>query len=480
MEVPMRKLVFLAALLAALAQAGETPAAGPREIALDLGAAVKVALPTPGGDLKPAPFTTPDGRTGWAVRIPGHLPIATPAYADGLLFVGGGYGSHEFYAFHADTGEVAWKLQTADDGPTAAVVEDGCVAFNTESCTVVVAEARTGKVLWQKWLGDPLMSQPAVAAGRIFLAYPAGDGHRLWCADLKTGKELWQAPLTGEVISAPVIAGDTVYLTCFDGTAFALKAADGAVLWKRRAAGTSAPLLAGRELVLTAQAARADGGADEGLQRVNPSSGEARDGELLARGEAKYLREGGGGGVALPKEAAEALDAAVGFGEAPASAGLDATAQQLGLGTVIGGWAYQGSRATVADDRLMMAQGLAINCVSFATGAGRWRAMARGPGVAEGMQLFSPPAVGRAKLYLCSAQGHLLALGQEDGKVAFLYATGHPIVFQPALAGGNVYAGTADGLLLCLKTGDPDADGWHAWGGNAQHNKSYAAPEEKR
>ena len=45
------------------------------------------------------------------------------------------------------------------------------------------------------------------------------------------------------------------------------------------------------------------------------------------------------------------------------------------------------------------------------------------------------------------------------------------MTFQPALAQGNVYAGTADGRLICLKTGSKDADGWYEWGGNAQHNK---------
>jgi len=36
---------------------------------------------------------------------------------------------------------------------------------------------------------------------------------------------------------------------------------------------------------------------------------------------------------------------------------------------------------------------------------------------------------------------------------------------------GAVYAGTVNGLLICLKTGDEDADGWYAWGGNARRNK---------
>jgi hypothetical protein len=34
------------------------------------------------------------------------------------------------------------------NGPTAAVVEDGYVAFNTESCAVIVAEAKTGNQLF--------------------------------------------------------------------------------------------------------------------------------------------------------------------------------------------------------------------------------------------------------------------------------------------------------------------------------------------
>jgi outer membrane protein assembly factor BamB len=53
-----------------------------------------------------------------------------------------------------------------------------------------------------------------------------------------------------------------------------------------------------------------------------------------------------------------------------------------------------------------------------------------------------------------------------------MYATNNPISFQPALAGGNIYIGTANGELICLQANDADADGWTAWGGNAQHNKT--------
>jgi outer membrane protein assembly factor BamB len=47
----------------------------------------------------------------------------------GMLFVGGGYGSHEFYAFNAETSARVWTAKTSDDGPTAAAVEDGYVGW---------------------------------------------------------------------------------------------------------------------------------------------------------------------------------------------------------------------------------------------------------------------------------------------------------------------------------------------------------------
>lgn len=33
-------------------------------------------------------------------------------------------------------------------------------SINSESCTVIVVDEKTGKVVWQEWLGDPLKSQP--------------------------------------------------------------------------------------------------------------------------------------------------------------------------------------------------------------------------------------------------------------------------------------------------------------------------------
>jgi outer membrane protein assembly factor BamB len=453
-----------------------------KQIQIDLDKAIAFDLPDGKNDLTAVSFKTPDGKQGWVMRIPGSRPIATPAYADGMIFVGGGYGSHEFYAIDAETGRVIWQMRTNDDGPTAAVVEDGFVAFNTESCTVIVAEAKTGKVIWQEWLGDPLMSQPAIYKGRLYIAYPAGQrgaqtdssnlgpGHRMLCADLRTGRHLWERKITADVISAPVISGDQLLFTCFDGTSFCLDASTGAVVWQKQNSGTSAPLVAGGHVVTTSKEVK-DGYAYEGLKRLDLKEGRERDREMLAKEKAEYLKENKGGGVAMKASDTIALDSSVGFSSAPSAAKLKEANQHIGVSTVAGAWAYQGSRAAYRSGQIMNAQGKYLNSIRSADGKFAWRAEVKGKDIGDDTQVFSPPALGANNLYLCSSLGHLAAVSQRDGALAFAYALKQPMAFQPALANGNIYAGTTNGLLICLKTGDRDADGWYAWGGNAQHNK---------
>ncbi|HEX5269818.1 MAG TPA: PQQ-binding-like beta-propeller repeat protein, partial [Gemmataceae bacterium] len=197
----------------------------------------------------PVAYRSKDGtRKGWKVVIPGNRPLATPAVVGGRIFLGGGFGSHEFYAFDATTGKRLWTYRTKDDGPTAAAVADDYVAFNTESCELEVLTVE-GKPVWKKWLGDPLMSMPAVAGGKVYMAYPDSKGdrrHYLACLELKTGKELWKHPIAGEVITAPVIDDGRVFLATLEGTLYGFKP-DGTLAWQEKKNVTSAPVVCNGE-----------------------------------------------------------------------------------------------------------------------------------------------------------------------------------------------------------------------------------------
>ena len=422
----------LAALTVPFGMASDS---GKQNQQIDLTHAIAIQLPANADDLKPAQFRTPDGREGWVVAMPGRRPIATPAYADGTVFVGGGYGSHEFYAFNADTGALIWKINTGDDGPTAAVVEDGYVAFNTESCTLIVVEERTGKLVWKEWLGDPLMSQPAIFKGRLFMAYPAGQrgkpgrDYRLLAADLRTGKHLWEQTIPTDVISAPVISDDTVYVTCFDGTSFAFRAGDGSIVWQKKdaQAATSAPLITADQ-VIVAQKQVKDAKTYEGITRIEKDKGWQVDAVPLAAGSADHLSAGGG--VALNKAQTAALDSSVGFAAAPPAAKLASANETVGVNTVVGGWAYQGSRPVAVKENVVNAQGNHVNAVNAASGKVAWRAEVKGSQAAVAGQVFSPPAAGKDSLYLSGGAGYLLKMRQDDGRMEFLYALNRPMVIS--------------------------------------------------
>ncbi len=196
-------------------------------------------------DVAPAEAFAPKGShiRGWKVRVPGGRPLATPAVDNGRVYIGGGFGSYEFYAFRADTGALAWRYQTEDDGPTAAVVAEERVAFNTESCELEVL-TETGERVWKLWLGDPLLSMPAVADGRVFIAFPDSRGdrkHYLASFALHDGRELWRHPIPGELITCPVLADGHVYASTLEGTLSCFEQTSGTLLWTEQKEATSSP-----------------------------------------------------------------------------------------------------------------------------------------------------------------------------------------------------------------------------------------------
>jgi outer membrane protein assembly factor BamB len=295
----------------------------------------------------------------------------------------------------------------------------------------------------------------------------------LLCAELKTGRHLWEQDISGDVISAPIIEGNQVFLTCFNGTSFCMAADTGAMAWKKEHAGTSAPVIADGQVVIT-QKKTQNGHSSEGIRRLEVAKGEYKDTQALAESKAEYLTPGAVGNSGIAPLQAKALDSSVGFASAPESAQLAGAAANANVSSVAQAWSFQGSKAAYANGQFLNAQGNAINCLSATNGQTRWRGLATGRDIGNDTQIFAPPALGKKNMYLCSVQGHLLSVSQDDGKVGFLYAMKQPMAFQPALNGGNMYAGTSNGLLICLETGDPDADAWTAWGGNAQHNKTQS------
>jgi outer membrane protein assembly factor BamB len=431
---------------------------------------------------EPSPFVSPDGRfRGWKVTIPGRRSLATPAVVDGRVFVGGGFGSYDFFAFDACDGRLAWQYQTSDDGPTAAAVAEGHVVFNTESCELEVLTVE-GTQVWKKWLGDPLMSMPAVHAGRVYMAYPDSRGdrrHYLACFDLRTGHEYWKQPIEGEIITAPVLAGGHVHFATLGGTLYCLRQEDGRVEWQEPRNATSSPVVwegecffSQREEVATGDPARPDVHQAEQLAaramrdaRYRFYAGTARKADYLdhakrVRGSPRYA-------------ASQHADSAVGFGAFKGDAKMAQAMYNLGKGHVHEVWTYQGSKPFVSRARLYAAHGDTVTSADPRSDNVYWKTRV-GPEPSKGEDLLdsplTPPAIANGKLFFGTTHGEVHCLSAESGTSIWSVPIGEPIVFQPAVVAGRVYIGTDSGTLICLETGDNADDGWQMWGADAAHN----------
>ncbi|MBX3248876.1 MAG: PQQ-binding-like beta-propeller repeat protein [Myxococcales bacterium] len=445
-EIPARAPTSTDALLAD-ALAG-VPEETPNE---ELGSRLPIrplALPKPGRGAS-ARFSFEDGKRGWIAALPTRELLTSPAYGDGRVFLGGGFASHRFFAFDAFRGDLEWSLAAPDGGPTAALYDRDRVIFNTESCTLFVADARTGELVWKRWLGDPLMSQPALGADLVLSAYPTGAGHRFGAYDLATGEPRWDVAIPADVIQAPQVRGDDVFFATMDGTVHRLRVRDGRVLWRKNLGATSA-LWVDRDHALFTRRVDARGVAYEEAVVVSAASGDVL--RTAERIPAPYLQ-------GTSRDRALASGQAGAWGSVPHGA-------RLGLRNVASGWAYQGSSPAVVDGRAYTAVGPELVARDVATGEVVWR---RRDGRAGDAQTVSPPAVVGAQLVYGTVDGHLYFSDIDTGLTLRAYDVGEPIVFQPIVAQGWVYVATGGGHLIGLEVGDHAFDGWHMWGGNPQH-----------
>jgi len=77
-------------------------------------------------------------------------------------------------------------------------------------------------------------SQPVIVGDRLWVAEK--DAHRIRCLSASTGQDVWSFTAGGPVDSAPTVHEGMVLFGCRDGSVYCLRATDGALVWRFRAA----------------------------------------------------------------------------------------------------------------------------------------------------------------------------------------------------------------------------------------------------
>ena len=395
-----------------------------------------------------ARFNFDGTKRGWVTSLGRSEILTTPAYAEGKVFIGGGFASHRFFAFNAFNGDLDWTMAAPDGGPTPAIIKNRRVIYNTESCTLFVADIETGEKLWSRWLGDPLMSQPAAVGNLVLSAYPRNGGHEFGAFSLASGEPVWSRRIPADVIQAPQVRGNSVFFATMDGTVTRLNWRNGNVEWSEDVSAASAVWVDGNRILLSAK-------VEGRTPRERPIVLNTHTGSVIRRGAP----------VPAPYFAGDSRDRELQAAQAGAWGNVP-SGEHLGLRNVASGWAFQGATPAVVDGRSYTAIGSQLRAVDVATGEELWR---REYAQGAGAQTISPPTVVGSQIIFGTVDGHLYFTDIDTGMVVRAYDVGEPIVFQPILAQGWVYVATGRGRLVGLEVGDPRLDGWHMWGGNAQH-----------
>lgn len=410
---------------------------------------------------------TENGFNGWRLELQVNRAIPTPAFHDGKLYVAGGFGSYDFYRIDAKSGVVDWHHRCPDDGPTSPVVASGRVFYNTESCTLESLDL-DGTPLWRRWLGDPLLAQPAAAGDAVFAVYPKSGTHHLGAFRAKDGEPLWNQEVGGDVISAPVVTNGHVYLATFDGVVRCVDAGSGVLRWSKDMQATSAPWVHENQVYVSHR--------EEGVHREGGTSPiQERTSRIDPRGRADKAYDAKGApyldpehGKARKSTVGGAADSSVGFGAAPGAAKLEQAANLIGEDKVSRAWRFQGSRPVVAYGLVFDTTGDRLEARDVNTGAVKWH-WSDGKAI-EGERKLTPPVVAGGNVWAGTWDGRLLSWDAATGRLRWQARLPAPCHWQPIVADGWVYVGLEDGSLVGLNAHESRDASWTAWGGGSGHN----------
>ena len=122
----------------------------------------------------------------------------------------------------------------------------------------------------------------------------------------------------------------------------------------------------------------------------------------------------------------------------------------------------------VHGDLFVSTIGDAVIAVDANTGETKWKHALAGDTRTAGGHLGTAPLAAGDEIVVATLAGDILRLDAKTGKLVARYPTGAPLRSQPAVDGGWIYAGSEDGKLIAIDTGDHTLTGWPTWGGNAR------------
>lgn len=377
-------------------------------------------------------------KPAWAIKVANSNP-RSPGAGHGVVVVGSGRGK-DIYGIDTESGKRLWKTTSEDSGISSIAVEGGSAYYTTWSCTLERVRLSDGGIEFVKWIASTVECAPHAQDELVAAAYTQ-NGNQVSMHSAKSGKQLWKKSLGAPVVTAPVLHGEHVFTTSTDGSVSKLDATAGDVAWSRKLGAVNAPVPTKWGLLVTTPWDGKEFETAKAAETEEEAAPETRENDTKPDRETVTNPRGE---KAAPTLAA-AKDRRVVLlrpDEIPAEfEGKMPAGPQANLD-------YQGIAPGVGEDLVFFAHGGVITAVNPEEGKVAWRVKARGkPG-------FVQPVAHDGLVILARKDGIVTALEEQSGELVWSYRfEGRTFAAAPCVHANRYFITTTSGELISLPTG---------------------------
>lgn len=343
------------------------------------------------------------GSTGDAAQV------AAPVVAGDKIYTVDTRG--QVSAFSTKNGSAVWRVDVPNPQPEDGVVTgeglayaDGKLVVSTAYGNVVVLEAATGKILWQKTLLAPMGSAPFISGDQIYVTTTTNMLYQLALADGTVG---WthnglQESASFDGMASPLANEDSVIVPYSSGEVFGLSKLNGHLVWEESLANNTS------------------NGALPAMSDIK--------GQLVLDRNLLYVISHSGRCVAIDTHTGR-------------------TAWEADIGGLSMPWVAGNSLFVVTTDAKLVALSRSDGRVRWATDLPRYL----DPEDKTETINWVGPVLAGGKIWVASSQGELRALSPQDGKTLRSQSLGDAVYISPIVADGTLYLLTDGGSLIAFR-----------------------------
>ncbi len=329
------------------------------------------------------------------------------------------------------TDELLWKFKTDGGIESSPAVVSGKIYFGSKDGSVYCLDAQTGVVKWIFPTGGDISSSPLVSKAKLYIG--SGD-KKFYCINAEYGIEQWNFSAGRGIMSSPKLYKEKIYFGADDGNIYCLHENNGTMAWNYSISfgGSvwSTPAIKDNLLYIGDSSGR--------LVCLDAKSGEFIY-EIITDGDIYSTVMIEGDDILF-------------------SSGIDRSLYRYNgkTGQIV--WEFKAgtdmyTSAGMNKDRIFFSDYEFIYCIPFedpddnkiiSPGEVIWKFEA------ENFEGGSSPLI-ISDIIVIGMGDSLFSINYENGTEEWSFKTAGTIVASPVFSGANLYVGSTDGYMYCLK-----------------------------